>query len=69
MHLQEVRAALFERHRAGAGGIEIVHALTAAVDDLMRALYRYAEEQHSQRYSRLNQRLAIVARGGYGRRS
>ena len=66
-HLAEVRAALYERHRAGAGGIEIVRALTAAVDDLMRALYRYAEEQHSQRYSRLNQRLAIVARGGYGR--
>ncbi len=43
-HLTEVRAALYERHRAGAGGIEIVHALTAAVDDLMRALYRYAEE-------------------------
>ncbi len=66
-HLTAVRAATFERHRAGAGGIEIVHALTAAVDDLMRALYRYADEEHAQRYSRLNQRLAIVARGGYGR--
>jgi [protein-PII] uridylyltransferase len=66
-HLAEVRAATFERHLAGAGGIEIVHALTAAVDDLMRALFRYADDEHSQKYSRLNQRLAIVARGGYGR--
>lgn len=66
-HLEAVRAAMFERHRAGAGGIEIVRALTAAVDDLMRALYRYADAEHSQRHSRLNQRLAIMARGGYGR--
>ena len=66
-HLTSVRAAMFERHRAGAGGLEVVHAMTAAVDDLMRALFRYADEEHSQRYSRLNQRLAILARGGYGR--
>jgi [protein-PII] uridylyltransferase len=66
-HIETARAVLFERHKAGAGGIEIVRALTAAVDDLMRALYRYAEEEHSLRHSRLNQRLTIVARGGYGR--
>jgi [protein-PII] uridylyltransferase len=66
-HLDSVRAALFERHRAGASGIEIVQALTAAVDDLMRALFFYADAQHGQKFSRLNQRLAIAARGGYGR--
>ncbi|HEX3409293.1 MAG TPA: [protein-PII] uridylyltransferase, partial [Candidatus Binataceae bacterium] len=67
-HLDRARALLFERHRAGATGIEIVRALTAAVDDLMRALYHYADAQHGRRFSRLNQRLAVVARGGYGRR-
>ena len=66
-HLEAVRGALFERHRAGASGTEIVRALTAAVDDLMRALFHYADASHGQRFSRLNQRLAIVARGGYGR--
>jgi [protein-PII] uridylyltransferase len=67
-HLDAVRAALYERHRAGAGGIEIVRSLTAAVDDLMRALFRYADAEHEQRHSRLNQRLVVAARGGYGRR-
>ena len=67
-HLGAVRAALYERHRAGVTGIEIVRALTAAVDDLMRALFEYADADHGQRFSRLNQRLAVVARGGYGRR-
>ena len=66
-HLETARAALRERQFAGAGGIEIVRAFTAAVDDLMRALYRYADAEHGQRFSRLNQRIAIVARGGYGR--
>lgn len=67
-HLEAVRTTLFERHRAGASGIEIVRALTAAVDDLLRALYRFADATHGQRFSRLNQRLVIAARGGYGRR-
>jgi [protein-PII] uridylyltransferase len=33
----------------------------------VRALYRHADRHHSKRFSRLNQRLAVVARGGYGR--
>ncbi len=39
-----VREALFARHLAGAGGLEIAHSLTASADALMRALYRYADE-------------------------
>jgi len=66
-HFDEARVDLFRRHRAGAGGLEIAHALAAAADALMRALYRYADDRHGQRFSRLNQRLAVVARGGYGR--
>ena len=66
-HLEAARAALGERQFAGAGGIEIVRAFTAAVDDLMRALFRYADEEHGHRFSRLNQRIAVIARGGYGR--
>jgi len=67
-HLETARTVLFERHLGGAGGLEIVRALTAAVDDLMRALFTWADAEHGHRFSRLNQRLAIVARGGYGRR-
>jgi [protein-PII] uridylyltransferase len=67
-HFDAARAALFRRHLAGAGGLEIVHELTAAADALMRALYRYADDRQEGRFSRLNQRLTVVARGGYGRR-
>ncbi|HXW84459.1 MAG TPA: [protein-PII] uridylyltransferase [Candidatus Binataceae bacterium] len=66
-YLDSVREELAQRHFAGAGGGEIVGAFTAAVDDLMRALYRYADAEYARRFSKLNQRIAIVARGGYGR--
>ncbi|HEX4210227.1 MAG TPA: [protein-PII] uridylyltransferase, partial [Candidatus Binataceae bacterium] len=66
-HLDEVRAQLWERHQAGAGGLEIVKDYTEAVDELIRALYRYADTGQGRRFPRLNQRLAVIARGGYGR--
>jgi [protein-PII] uridylyltransferase len=66
-HFKAVREALFARHLAGAGGLEIAHSLTASADALMRALYRYADDHEGQRFSRLNQRLVVIARGGYGR--
>ena len=66
-HLDTVRAELFERHLAGAGGLEIVRDFTAAVDDLLRALFRFADVHHGRRFPRLNQRVTIAARGGYGR--
>jgi len=69
-YLESVRAELFQRHLAGASGTEIVAALTQAMDDLIRALFRYADDEHGRnklRLPRLNQRVAIIARGGYGR--
>ncbi len=66
-YLDQARAILKERHFAGASGAEIVRDLTAAVDDVLRALYSYAVVEHDRRFSRLNQRLAVLARGGYGR--
>lgn len=65
--LDEVRAELWERHQAGAGGLEIVKAYTEAVDELVRALYHYADTGQGRRFPRLNQRIAVIARGGYGR--
>ena len=66
-YLNEVRDGLFRRHREGAGGLEIAHDFSAAMDNLLRAIYRYADAQNGRRFSRLNQRLTVVARGGYGR--
>ena len=66
-YLDAVRAALEKRHFAGASGTEIVAEFTAAADRLLLALHQWAEQEHARRFPRLNQRLAIVARGGYGR--
>ena len=66
--LDEVREELYRRHREGASGFAIVRELTAATDRLLRALFQYADAAHTRRrFSRLNQRLTVIARGGYGR--
>ncbi len=66
-YLDLVREELARRHFAGASGTEIVREYTDAIDDLLRTLYRYADAEHCRRFPRLNQRIAVVARGGYGR--
>ena len=66
-YLQRARSLLFERHRAGAGGHEIVSAYTMLVDHLIRHLFAVASEDYSRRYPSLNPRCALIAQGGYGR--
>jgi len=66
-YITSVREELAEIHFKGASGGEIVRLYTAAMDDLLRALYRYADAEHGRRFPKLHQRIAIVARGGYGR--
>ncbi len=66
-YLDTIRAESAERHFAGASGTEVVREYTAAIDDMMRALFRYADAEHSRHYTKLNQKLCVVARGGYGR--
>ncbi|HKD68942.1 MAG TPA: [protein-PII] uridylyltransferase [Candidatus Binataceae bacterium] len=66
-YLGGVRETLKERHFAGASGSEIVRELTAAVDNVVRALFVYAAAEHDRRFNKLNQRLGVLARGGYGR--
>ncbi len=66
-YLDEIREQLFREHLAGARGLAVVRQLTAAVDRLIRALFAHAETNHARRFPRLNQRLTVIARGGYGR--
>ena len=66
-YLESIRGELAERHFAGASGGDIVSGMTAAIDDLLRALYLYADADHGRRFSKLNQKISVVARGGYGR--
>lgn len=67
-YLESVRDELSVHHFQGASGGEIVRLFSDAIDDLMRALYRYADAEHCRRFPKLNQRITIAARGGYGRR-
>jgi [protein-PII] uridylyltransferase len=67
-YLESVRDELAVHHFKGASGTEIVRLFTDAMDDLLRALYRYADAEHCRRFPKLNQRITIAARGGYGRR-
>ncbi|MFQ5667455.1 MAG: [protein-PII] uridylyltransferase [Candidatus Binatia bacterium] len=66
-YLQQVKAELFERHRRGASGHEIVRRYTAAMDYLVQTLFDAASTAYAERFSQLGQRAAVVAQGGYGR--
>lgn len=66
-HLEEVKAILFERHLQGASGQAIVDSYTAVIDRLLCTLYFAASAAYAERFSRLAQRSAVIAQGGYGR--
>lgn len=66
-HLQEVKERLYQVHRAGASGQSIVDAYTLVIDRLLCALFQAASDAYAERFSRLGQRCAVVAQGGYGR--
>lgn len=66
-YLEVIRDEAAAHHFAGASGTEVVREYTIAVDDMIRALFRYADAEHTRRYTKLHQKLTVVARGGYGR--
>ncbi len=67
VYVERGRSLLLERHRAGAGGYEIVSAYTTLVDQLIRRIFQAASQDYIERYPSLNARCALVAQGGYGR--
>ncbi|HEY7163571.1 MAG TPA: [protein-PII] uridylyltransferase [Candidatus Binatia bacterium] len=68
-YLQKARELLFEKHRAGAGGLEIVAAFTTVMDHLIRYLFTtVSADLLPQSGGRPHsERCAVVAQGGYGR--
>ncbi|MGH7825614.1 MAG: [protein-PII] uridylyltransferase [Candidatus Binatia bacterium] len=67
LFVQKGRAALFERHRAGAGGVEIVSAYSTMMDHLIRHIFAAISRDFVRQYPILNPGCAVVAQGGYGR--
>lgn len=60
-------AALRSRHEAGASGLEIVHARSAAMDAMLARLFDRAVTGFTTAHGKLPAAVALVALGGYGR--
>ena len=58
--LEKGRAEIFERHRAGAGGQEVVRAISALTDEVVSELFKSISGEGDPP-------LSLVATGGYGR--
>jgi [protein-PII] uridylyltransferase len=66
-YVDQGRRILFERHRAGAGGLEVAVAWATVMDHLIRHLYAASSAEQSSRFPGSVSRLALIAQGGYGR--
>ena len=66
-YVQEGRQLLFAKHRAGAGGMEIVVAYATMMDYLIRHLFGTVSEEFIRRFPGQSQRFTVIAQGGYGR--
>ena len=60
--------ALRDWHARGAGGLALVERRSDDVDRLVRFLFDAATTRYRERYVQLDQRCAVLAQGGYGRR-
>jgi [protein-PII] uridylyltransferase len=67
LYVLRARELLFEKHRTGAGGLEIIGAYSTMMDHLIRHLFGIVSEEFSRRFPGQSQRFAVVAQGGYGR--
>src|SRR3970040_1850074 len=61
------RTLLRERHRAGAGGLEVAAAWSTVMDHLICHLFTSVSTACSDRFGQANPRFALIAQGGYGR--
>ena len=61
------REALYEKHRGGAGGLEIVSAWSTVMDHLIRHLYTALHAECASRFVDGGKSFALLAQGGYGR--
>ncbi len=66
-YLAELRATLYDAHRAGAGGLAVVGAYTAGIDRLIAFLFESATAEYTEKYVLLDHRCTVAAQGGYGR--
>jgi len=68
-YLGDMREQLLARSRAGASGREINEANSDCVDRLIRKLFQMAEAEYYVGASKFRKDMAVIAVGGYGRRT
>ncbi|HEX9455004.1 MAG TPA: [protein-PII] uridylyltransferase [Candidatus Binatia bacterium] len=66
-YIERGRGLLYERHRQGAGGMEVAVAYSTVMDHLIRHLLGAVSADALYRFPGQNPRFAIIAQGGYGR--
>jgi [protein-PII] uridylyltransferase len=66
-YLDRGRRVLCERHRQGAGGMEVAAAYSTVMDHLIRYLFSSLSAEILPRFRGQGAGLALVAQGGYGR--
>ena len=68
--LEEGRAEIFARHRAAAGGQEVVRSISALTDEVIQQMFVAICVQlgSPDPAGRTGVKLALIATGGYGRR-
>jgi hypothetical protein len=64
-YVSKGRGLLFERHRAGAGGLEVAAAWSTVMDHLVRHLFTIVSAACTDRFAQANPRFALIAQGGY----
>ena len=66
-YIEGGRRVLFERHRSGAGGLEVASAWSTVIDHLIRHLFTVIHGECARQFPAPNGRFALIAQGGYGR--
>ena len=66
-YVNKGRELLLEKHRVGAGGLEVVSVYSTMMDQLIRYLFGKVSDDFIRRYPSENPRCTVVAQGGYGR--
>lgn len=66
-YVTTVHEELVWQQSAGLGGHTLVSLYTSHIDQLLQYLFNAATNIYVRRYTRLKQRCAVLAQGGYGR--
>ena len=65
--IEQEQQKIKEWHRTGAGGREVIQALTALIDEVIRQVVMSLSELEAYQSKNLPDTFALVAVGGYGR--